>query len=494
MRTTVPLTLLLCAALAGRAGAQPPTMPDSATARALAGTWLGAAWHGAESTAFGLSFERADSGRVNAKLWLPDLNCYGTEIGYVTTKGGQLAVRGAGLPITLTGDSLTGTVFGPLVRYGVTRGGVLPAKPLLPESPAAPAPRWSYRAAGALWASPVVRAGVVYVGDAGGKFHAVGAADGKVRWTYDAPGAIYGTAAVTADAVYFVADPGVLVKLDRAQGRELWRVPLGPPEAKRDLPSNTSAAWDYLAPTPLVEGDMVCVGSADSVFRALDAKTGRERWTHKAGGGIRAGACADAGHVYVGSLDHLVYALDKQTGAEAWRFDTKSAVTYGPGLANGRVVVGTRDSATLYALDPATGQPAWSKFFWMSWVESTPRVVDGVLYIGSSDSQRVRALDPATGDTRWSAWVGGWTWGTPLVVGDTVYYGTAGTATYFVPTQASLGALDRKTGAVLWRTSVALKADQFASGYGGSLAYEKGLVFAGGLDGMLIAFPAAGTR
>ena len=134
----------------------------------------------------------------------------------------------------------------------------------------------------------------------------------------------------------------------------------------------------------------------------------------------------------------------------------------------------------------------WRRFYWLSWVDSTPRLVDGVLYVGSSDAQRVRAYDPANGRERWQAWVGGWTWGTPLVVGDAVYYATAGGDGYFIPQHASLGALDRRSGAILWRLPLANTPGRWPSGIASSLAYADGLVLAGALDGTLTAYRAPG--
>jgi len=462
----------------------------SAEIQPLEGPWTGVAVHDRDSTAIGFTFARDDTGGLVARMWLPALNCEGTELGPVVARNGKLGVPYAAMPIRVSGDSLNGTVYGPLVGYAVKRGGVMPVLPPELAVKKGPAPRWTYRAAGPLWASPVVAGGVAYIGDAAGTFHAVEVATGKPRWTHAAGGAMYGTAAVTKTLVYVVADPGTLLALDRKTGREIWKVALGTAETPRVLPGKNAFEWDYLAAVPLVHGDALYAGAADSVFRALDPRTGRERWRFATHGKIRGGAAADDRRIYFGSLDGFVYALDRASGALAWKFDTGSPVTYGPLIANGRVVIGTRDRSTLFALDAGDGKPAWSSFWWMSWIESTPALVDGVLYVGSSDSQRVRALDPATGAARWVRHVGGWTWGTPLVSGDLVYYGTVGAAEYFVPQRASLGALDRATGVPVWKTDIELDPARYMTGYGASFAYDHGIVVAAGLDGALLGLPA----
>ena len=459
-----------------------------ACATELDGVWTGYATHGSDTTAFGLTFTALPDGRRLAKLWMPELNSHGSPLGFATDEAGKRSVKEAGMPFELRGDSLVGSFYDPSLHFVVRRGGELPTEPALPTVPAGPAPRWTYRARAAFWATPVVADGLAFVGDAGGTLHAVDLKKGTARWTFEAGAPLFGTATVAGDALYVVADDGTLIKLDRAHGRVAWRVPIGGATPVRSLPSNESAEWDYHSPAPLVDHGVVYVGSADSVFRAIDASNGRERWRFKTAGRLRTGARTDGTRVYFGGLDHFVYALDRKSGTEAWRFDTGSPVTSAPELANGTVVIGTRDRATLYALDAATGKPRWDVYFWLSWVESGARLAGDRLYIGASDSRRVRAIDPTNGKVAWAAQVWGWTWGTPLVVGDTVYYATAGAEKYFIPQQASLGALDRRTGAVLWRRPIALATDRFLSGYASSLAYGGDSVLAAGLDGTLIAF------
>jgi hypothetical protein len=121
--------------------------------------------------------------------------------------------------------------------------------------------------------------------------------------------------------------------------------------------------------------------------------------------------------------------------------------------------------------------------------ESEPTLVGGSLYIGSSDSRRVRAIDPKNGHVLWAAQVCGWTWGTPLAVNDTVYYATGGTDKYFITQKGSLGALDRKSGAIRWRKPILLTSPNHVSGYANSLAYANGKIIAAGLDSTIVALP-----
>jgi len=456
----------------------------------LDGQWLGTVQHGTEAAEVGFEFTRQPDGRVLAREWMPEINAYGATVGWVHFDGAHFSIPESNINFVLENGTLAGTsLWLPSLTFTARATQQLPVEAPVPEVPAGPEPAWTYRGGAAFWGSPVVAGDTVYLGDAAGKFHAVGTADGRPRWVHDAGSAVFGTAAVTSDGVLFTTDRGELVKLDPATGTERWRATIGGADVKRSLPSPEGPEWDSLAAAPVVDGGTVFVGSADGAFRALDAANGKVRWLFQTGGKIRAAALASGARVFVGSMDHFVYALDRATGAEAWRFDTGSPVTTAPVAAGHRIVIGTRDQSLLYSLDAASGKTAWTDFYWLSWVESAPALVDGLLYIGSSDCRRVRVIEPETGRVRWAAQVWGWTWGTPLVVGDTVYFGTAGAAHYFITQRPSLGALDRATGKLKWRRPLALSPAAYVGGVSGSLARAGNRVIAAQLDGTLVAYP-----
>ncbi len=152
-------------------------------------------------------------------------------------------------------------------------------------------------------------------------------------------------------------------------------------------------AWDYalgtkrgLEATPVViDGVMYVVGNWGRTY-ALDARTGRELWTHvpDVDGQWGRHACCDAvnrglsvwrGKVYVAALDGYLYALDAGTGRELWKMDTLLGraqqvpyTTSGTPLIAGDVVVignagadfGVRGYVTAYDLE--TGAQKW-RFF-----------------------------------------------------------------------------------------------------------------------------------
>ena len=121
-------------------------------------------------------------------------------------------------------------------------------------------------------------------------------------------------------------------------------------------------------------------------------------------------------------------------------------------------------------------------------MESSPTILDGVDFVGSSDAARVYAFDVRAGRRLWDADVFGWARGQPAVANDRVYVSTSSRKGYLATHRAGVFALDRRTGRAAWRYEAAAP-ESCVFGFPGSPAVGAGLVFTGGLDGKLFAFP-----
>lgn len=465
----------------------------SAPAASLEGRWAGTLADGDDHTPLGLEFTRNDKGEILAALTVPTTHMQSVPVGPVTVDRDR--VEGSGFQLTLADDRLTGTFAQAHLRVDVHRAAELPAPTPLPDVPAGPAPLWTYRAKAAFWATPTLAGDLVIVGAADGSVHAVRLADGQPAWTHATTGPIYGEALVADARVYLVNDAGLLLALDVATGRELWHADLGGAAVARQLPGiEPPYDYDYLAPKPVVADGTLYIGAADGGCHALDAATGKPLWRFAAGGKIRTDALVLPDRVIFTCLDQHVYALDRATGKFLWRTDAGGAVTTSPVLADGNIVVGTR-GYRLTALRPADGSQAWSRFQWFSWVESTPVLADGTLYLGSSDNRQVRALAPADGRTLWSTELGGWPWARPAVAASTIFASVAGPSDYPLKPApvGGLCALDRHTGALLWRRPTAPIPGAYLHGFVGAPVVTGPRLVVAGLDGSLQAFPIAET-
>jgi len=84
-------------------------------------------------------------------------------------------------------------------------------------------------------------------------------------------------------------------------------------------------------------GDMVFfASSADDKVYALDAQTGRERWTFFTEAPVRLAPSISGNKVYVGSDDGYVYCLSRDNGLLIWKYRASDAERKIPG--NGRII------------------------------------------------------------------------------------------------------------------------------------------------------------
>ena len=164
------------------------------------------------------------------------------------------------------------------------------------------------------------------------------------------------------------------------------------------------------------------------------------------------------------------------------------AVTSSPAIVDGRLIVGNRGSL-LTALAPADGKILWQKYFWGSWVESSPEPAGEFFYLGSADLRSVRAYVAKDGSYRWSTYLFGWMWDRVAVDGDTIYASTGGTDLPGKPYVASLFALERKTGQVKWRWASPELPGVLFTGFASAPVVAGDRLVVAGLDGTLYAFP-----
>jgi outer membrane protein assembly factor BamB len=110
---------------------------------------------------------------------------------------------------------------------------------------------------------------------------------------------------------------------------------------------------DYIYSSPAVADRLVYVGSYDHHLYALDAVTGKVRWSFDAGDPISGSPSVVGGLVYASTLaarpkDGRTFGLDARTGRRLWTFPDGR---YSPAVAirGLLVVVGVR---TIYGLRP----------------------------------------------------------------------------------------------------------------------------------------------
>ena len=229
----------------------------------------------------------------------------------------------------------------------------------------------------------------------------------------------------------------------------------------------TSKTWRILwhvdlqrrVPTqPVAAGGSLFVGLSPNHVEALDAATGHARWSRYLAEPSVATPAFDGGRVFVVAgrktrpraaslLNVRLYAIDASNGTVVWTQPLNGAVT-APVAADGMVFTSTHGIAPqLSAFDQATGQLRWSLESGNS--VSDPAVANGMVYVGRSQGLRteVVALDERTGAVRWRTTVaqdGVIALTSPVVSGSLLF-------TVSGPLQESfIRAFDVNSGELLW--------------------------------------------
>ncbi len=212
-------------------------------------------------------------------------------------------------------------------------------------------------------------------------------------------------------------------------------------------------AWTWHAKNsilaaPLLDGESLYVSSADGTLAALNRITGEPRWQLDLHEELTTTPTIASGRLFVMSSEESLTAVDAKEGKSLWKFhrDPPGGFTIRgnarPQIAHGSVFAAFADG-TVAALNPADGATRWTRqvsgtgeYLDVDWLEAPED--DSRVYVASAKLGAL-ALDAATGDGSWSVPLPGANH--VLVDGPRIFAGGRGL----------LLALDRQTGAELWR-------------------------------------------
>ena len=220
-----------------------------------------------------------------------------------------------------------------------------------------------------------------------------------------------------------------------------------PIKRQREIP----VAGDEGTGSPVAIANDTILVEAEHRLRAIDLKSGKERWSFAENGRYISPAAAGDTIYIRAEADNKgqVFALDLATGKQRWAFTPRrlsSAATgywgghlTSPVIANGVVFIGA--GKELYALDAASGALRW-EYDALEYLSSSATVGEGRVFF--SDAEHVYAIDQRSGMLAWKSDTVFKPYFSPIVANQTL----------FLTNGDNLLALKTADGTKRWETSI----------------------------------------
>lgn len=198
---------------------------------------------------------------------------------------------------------------------------------------------WTFAADVPVSAPPVSRSGWLVVGLESGDVVALRAADGLELWRRRFGSVLRTRPSIAGQRLYLPLEDGRITVLQLAGGDPVWARSVGG------------------RPREVLALDALFVGSTDNFFYRLALDDGTIEWRWRTGGDIVGAPRIDAERVFFVAADNVVRALDRRSGVQRWREPLPLRPTDGPALV-GRALAVAGVSPEVRFFDPRSGASA----------------------------------------------------------------------------------------------------------------------------------------
>lgn len=256
---------------------------------------------------------------------------------------------------------------------------------------------WHFDTKGDVMPTPAISEGQLIFSTGEGEIFSLDAKSGEQRWVNK----VGGMGNMSSPAVYNgkiyvgMSVPAYLFCLDAKTGKTLWKAQI-PQAINTGMGDVSPAVADGVVVIDAVS-DLKTVQGKDTVdvtVGAFNSETGKPLWTHKMGRGAKPPAFKGGvpmihdGIVYVGAPVQSIYqALNLKTGKSqwTWRIPQPGPAGAGRGPAtyyDDKLFIAT--VGTVYALNPQTGSLLGQKHIGGRFGIVSPTIVGGTMYLGNS--------------------------------------------------------------------------------------------------------------
>ena len=258
----------------------------------------------------------------------------------------------------------------------------------------------------ALYGTPVVEDGRIYVGTYNGIVLSLDAASLGDARTFE----IDGNDLAKGIAGSVVPHGGSLVVAaaeDAGEGR-LYVLEASSLVEKCRYPARNEPPVGQMWTTPVVQDGIAYFGDQSKQVHAVSIGDCRPVWDRPAalGGAVVAPPVISAGYLYLGAFDRAFYRVSIATGAQEELFEANSWF-WGAAVTDGTTLYAPNMDGNIYAYDITSGRVVWT---YPADDESEPVLASPVLSDGelvyASDSGVMVVLDAQSGSRKWDRRVG----------------------------------------------------------------------------------------
>jgi outer membrane protein assembly factor BamB len=334
------------------------------------------------------------------------------------------------------------------------------------------------------WAGTAVHEGIIYVGTMDGRVVAINSSTENLEWSYSttpvtapsgglscgqtsAPTAIYGTPVVDRDMIYIGTYSGEVYALNTANGEYIW---VYPPKGEGYIGA--------VVGSPVIANGIIYTSSSDGKVYALNTTNGKRKWEtdHTLAEKLWTSPAVIGDTLYVSTFDGHIYALSIETGELLdWSFESETGFASSPVLYGDTIFLGSFDRY-LYAVKMGSDVPIWKfpqeepagNWFWAS-----PVVNEGIVYAGCLDG-RIYAIEAETGGKLWEFDAGNPIVSSPVLMDNLLIVTDESGTVYVFDLSAELG-----------DEAVPLKTISIGADVRSSFSAQEGLVYIRGEDNQL---------
>lgn len=262
---------------------------------------------------------------------------------------------------------------------------------------------WRFQLNGYVWASPVIRNGVVFIPGPGKGLYALSLYTGEEVWRdaeFEKAGRV--SASIHEDRLFVCGKQGLNVyeiESGRLQGQIL------------SVGRNS---------TPCASGDHVFWSDKEGKLNAWSIASERILWSFKTDGPIYAIPCTDGESVFFSS-GKSIFAIEIESGEVRWRwqFEKRNSLVNEPVTCWQGIMLASISGLGLYALDAGSGHVKWRHG--NSFLTSASITEDQEMVVVAD--ARLHTVSFRTGKGIWTTGKFGFGGSSPVIVGQHIFIG-----------------------------------------------------------------------